>query len=56
MAAGTAVDTIRRSARVALLDRAQSVVQTRDLGSLPGARFLIEVPRLLDRYRFALDS
>ena len=41
---------------VALFDRAQSVVDADDLGSLLGPRFVLEVAQLLDRYHFGLDS
>jgi RES domain len=41
---------------VAVFDRAQSVLEANDLGSLPGTRFLVDVAQLLDRYHFGLDS
>jgi len=40
---------------VAVFDRAQLVVEARDLGSVLGSRFVVEVAQLLDRYRFGLE-
>jgi hypothetical protein len=54
-ATGTAVDDPAHCS-VAVFDRVQPVVHAHDLGNLLGARFLLEVARLLDRDHFALDS